>query len=137
MVIFLPTLRGSAPQRRRPAAVGALAVGLALALVGCGTRATRAPVEERSPTPRVSVAAASPAYEPAVPVPRPVPEVLKSGSYVVKPGDTLIRIGMDNGQNWKDLVRWNSLSNPNLIEVGQVLRVAPPGSDPAATTTRP
>ncbi|KAI1692642.1 peptidase family m23 domain-containing protein [Ditylenchus destructor] len=61
----------------------------------------------------------------------------KPGYYTVKPGDTLIRIAMDNGQGWRDVARWNGMDNPNLIEVGQVLRVAPPGVDPTAVTTRP
>jgi lipoprotein NlpD len=68
----------------------------------------------------------------------------KPGFYTVKPGDTLVRIGMDTGQNWRDLVRWNSLDNPDRIEVGQVLRVTPPeGAAPrpmpaqAATTAAP
>ncbi len=54
----------------------------------------------------------------------------KPGYYTVKPGDTLIRIGLDNGQNWRDVARWSGLDNPNIIEVGQVLRVVPPS--PAA-----
>jgi lipoprotein NlpD len=60
----------------------------------------------------------------------------KPGYYAVKPGDTLIRIGLENGQNWKDLVRWNNLDNPNAIEVGQVVRVVPPGTDPAAAASK-
>ena len=39
--------------------------------------------------------------------------------------DTLIRIGLESGQSWKDIARWNNLENANLIEVGQVLRVLP------------
>lgn len=50
----------------------------------------------------------------------------KPGYYTVRHGDTLIRIGLDHGQAWKDIARWNQLSNPNAIEVGQVLRVVPP-----------
>ena len=50
------------------------------------------------------------------------------GYYTVQRGDTLTRIGLENGQGWRDLVRWNNLSNPDVIEVGQVLRVAPPGA---------
>jgi len=61
----------------------------------------------------------------------------KPGYYSVKPGDTMIRIGLENGQNWRDIVRWNSLENPNLIEVGQVLRVVPPASESALAVTRP
>src|SRR5574343_1521187 len=52
----------------------------------------------------------------------------KPGYYTVQKGDTLTRIGLDHGQAWRDLARWNSLSNPDVIEVGQVLRVAPPGA---------
>jgi lipoprotein NlpD len=59
----------------------------------------------------------------------------KPGYYTVKPGDTLIRIGMDNGQSWRDIIRWNKLDNPNLIETGQVLRVAPPA--PEVAVARP
>ena len=52
----------------------------------------------------------------------------KPGYYTVKPGDTLIRVGLDHGQNWRDIARWSALDNPNVIEVGQVLRVTPPGA---------
>jgi lipoprotein NlpD len=50
----------------------------------------------------------------------------KPGYYTVKAGDTLFRIALDNGQNWRDIQAWNSLANANSIEVGQVLRVLPP-----------
>ena len=52
----------------------------------------------------------------------------KPGYYTVKPGDTLLRIAFDNGQTMKDVARWSQVENPNHIEVGQVLRVVPPGS---------
>ena len=55
----------------------------------------------------------------------------KPGYYTVKPGDTLIRVGLDHGQNWRDIARWSGLDNPNVIEVGQVLRVTPPGASVA------
>lgn len=58
------------------------------------------------------------------------------GYYTVKPGDTLIRIGLDQGQSWRDIARWNAIENINLIEVGQVLRVVPPGaSAPGSVAT--
>ncbi|MDQ1832521.1 peptidoglycan DD-metalloendopeptidase family protein [Massilia scottii] len=50
------------------------------------------------------------------------------GMYTVKRGDTLIRIALDHGQNYRDLVAWNNLANPNDIKVDQVLRVIPPES---------
>jgi lipoprotein NlpD len=110
------------------------ALVLALLLGACGSSPTnRAPVEDRGATSGPSAPVAV-----AVPVPvngdpnaaaRALPgaeNAGKPGYYTVKPGDTLIRIGLDNGQNWRDIVRWNALSNPNQIEVGQVLRVVPP-----------
>jgi lipoprotein NlpD len=46
----------------------------------------------------------------------------------VKKGDTLYRIALENGQDYKDLANWNGIPNPSSIKEGQVLRVAPPGS---------
>ena len=50
----------------------------------------------------------------------------KPGYYTVRPGDTLVRIALESGQNWRDIARWNNMDNPNVLEVGQVLRVVPP-----------
>jgi lipoprotein NlpD len=61
----------------------------------------------------------------------------KPGYYAVKPGDTLIRIGLENGQTARDIARWNDIENPNVLEVGQVLRVVPPGVDASAAAARP
>ena len=63
----------------------------------------------------------------------------KPGYYTVQKGDTLMRIGLEHGQAWRDLARWNNLSNPDVIEVGQVLRVAPPGAavENAGVVVRP
>ena len=55
------------------------------------------------------------------------------GYYRVKKGDTLLRIALDHGQSYKDLVQWNNLSNPNQIEVGDLIMIkAPAGSKAAA-----
>lgn len=51
------------------------------------------------------------------------------GYYTVKKGDTLTRIALDNGQNYRDLVTWNNLANPNDIKIDQVLRVLPPNDN--------
>jgi len=120
---------------------GALLIAMSV-VAGCSQTPNRAPIEDRSPTPRATVAAASPAQSAASAAEPAKAAVVdansgKPGFYTVKPGDTLIRIGLDNGQNWKDLMRWNNLGNPNLIEVGQVIRIVPPGVDPATATSRP
>ena len=52
----------------------------------------------------------------------------KPGYYTVKPGDTVRKVAQETGQSWRDIARWSELSNADLIEVGQVLRVVPPGA---------
>lgn len=47
-------------------------------------------------------------------------------SYTVEPGDTLSQIARRSGHSVSELVAWNELSSPDVIEVGQVLRVQPP-----------
>jgi murein DD-endopeptidase MepM/ murein hydrolase activator NlpD len=60
------------------------------------------------------------------------------GFYRVERGDTLSKIARDNRQSLQSIARWNNLSNPDAIEVGQVLRVAPPpGTVAAAATATP
>ena len=58
------------------------------------------------------------------------------GYYRVKPGDTLARIALDNGQAWRDVAQWNSAVNPNfnpnVIEVGDLILVKPPASAKAS-----
>ena len=118
-------------------------LSLALLAAGCTSPRHRAPVEERGAASRPAVAAVSPGSVPVAGAePRAVLSVPneaapKPGTYIVKPGDTLIRIGLETGQNWRDIARWSGLENPNVIEVGQALRVVPPGVEPGAAVTQP
>lgn len=50
------------------------------------------------------------------------------GFYTVKRGDTLYRIALEHGQDYRDVALWNNIVNPASIKEGQVLRVAPPGT---------
>jgi lipoprotein NlpD len=103
-------------------------VAVIVSLGGCGFSRLfrRAPVED----PGSAVVQPAPAaVEPAAPAVAPLPgyeNADKAGYYTVKPGDTLIRIGLDHGQSARDIARWSGVDNPNRIEVGQVLRVLPP-----------
>lgn len=54
------------------------------------------------------------------------------GYYRVERGDTVTKIAHQHRQSVPSIVRWNNLPNPDAIEVGQVLRVVPPGT--TATT---
>lgn len=125
--------------------------GLVLTLVAaCASPPNRAPVEDRKP-PKAgarlpgTAASAPPLADAGTPAPPPAEAVKlppgaenagKPGFYTVKPGDTLIRLSLENGQNWRDVARWNGLANADVIEVGQVLRMLPPGVDAAAVASR-
>ena len=103
-------------------------VGVVL-LAGCSTRSVSvpAPVEDRTGAKIADV--------------KPLPgaeNAGKPGYFTVRPGDTLYRIALESGQSPRDVQAWNNLTNPNLIEVGQVLRVVPPvGSAPVAAVPAP
>lgn len=117
--------------------LGCVAFVLLTGCVGFG-RSVPAPVEDRpngksKPTPSSSaqpnpLSSGSGQTSQGKPV-APTENINRLGYYTVRPGDTLIRIGLDHGQNWRDVMRWNTIENPNLIEVGQVLRVSPPTVD--------
>jgi lipoprotein NlpD len=106
-------------------------------LAACGTSINRAPVEDRAAA-RTATAPPAGAVVSDVPgkAPPGVENLGKPGYYAVKPGDTLIRIALENGQNWRDVARWNGIDNPNVLEVGQVLRVMPPGADATAVAAK-
>ncbi len=127
-------------------------VAAVLMLAGCASSSHRAPVEDRGTAARPQAggapsagpaagASAGVSPQPADAAPaKPLPgaeNAGKPGYYSVRPGDTLIRIGLESGQNWRDIARWSGLDNPNAIEVGQVLRVAPPVADGNGAVTRP
>jgi lipoprotein NlpD len=88
---------------------------IALALAGCVQR-TAAPVTDRAPPPVAKPAAPA---APAAPTAQP-------DTYVVKRGDTLYSIALDQGVDWRDLAAWNQLADPTRLQLGQVLRVRPP-----------
>lgn len=89
-----------------------------LALAACVTRAP-APVVDRRP------AVAKPVAAPAAALP---------DTYVVKRGDTLYSIALDNGVDWRELAALNQLTDPTKLSTGQILRLrAPqPAAAPAA-----
>ncbi len=151
-----PTVLPKPPQHERACTRPAWPVRLAGVIVagvlaGCASGGRQpAPVEDRGamtrnrPAPSTPVAAARPAAQSAParannqtgttqqqedaarPLALGAENAGKPGYYTVRSGDTLVRIALDAGQNWRDVARWNNLANPNAIEVGQVLRIQPP-----------
>ena len=133
---------------RRWLAVATVAAA-AIVLGACASPSHRAPVEDRQPARQAPVVVSAQPGAPAAAAPGAVDTTAakpplpgaenagKPGYYTVQKGDTLIRIGLDNGQPWRAIARWNGLENVNLIEVGQVLRVVPPVADLSGVSTRP
>ena len=95
-----------------------------LVMAGCASPSAPAPVEDRGLMARGSGNAASqPSGLPPITTDasgKPLPGIEnygKPGYYAVRPGDTIRRIASETGQTWQNIARWNSLDNPDLIEV--------------------
>ncbi|WP_150625989.1 peptidoglycan DD-metalloendopeptidase family protein [Pandoraea captiosa] len=93
-------------------------------LAACASRQVGAPVVDRT-VGGTTTDSSVPGVSAPVVDNSPVPP----GYYRVQPGDRLYRIALENGQNYRDIARWNNIQNPDQIEVGQVLRVKPPVGD--------
>ena len=96
-------------------------ITLAMLLSACGTTGVQAPVVERPHTPGTTAASEARDRDPAL--------------YTVKRGDTLLRIALEYGQNYRDLAAWTNISDVNDIKVDQVLRVLPPSGDTGGAQT--
>lgn len=59
------------------------------------------------------------------------------GFYRVERGDTVSKVARANRTSVQNIARWNNLTDPNAIEVGQVLRVAPPAGSSTASPSAP
>src|SRR6202171_3320535 len=116
-----------------PVRICASLAAVALVLAGCMTRAP-APVDERAhqifPPPPPPPPPAAVAREPEAP-PR---------LYTVKRGETLAQIALEQGLDYRELAVGNNIENPNVIRVGQVLVLSPPGqagTGPGGVVTAP
>lgn len=97
------------------------------ALAGCASRAP-APMGSPSTPVVVEAGAAAPAAAPSASA------TGREGFYIVKKGDTLRKIAQDHGRDYRQIAAWNNLTDPNKLEVGQELRIAPPEGE---AETRP
>ena len=100
-----------------------------LTLAACAGHAPVPVVERAAPPP-----AAAPAAVASVAVP-----VTGEGRvlYTVKKGDTLYSVALEHGQDYKDVASWNGIENPNRIQVGQQLRMAPPEAEAPVAVAKP
>lgn len=99
-----------------------LALSAALILAGCASQ---------QPAPIVDGAAALPgANATAVPT-----SAATGATYTVQPRDTLYQIARSNNVSVADLRRWNNITDPNQLRIGQVLSLSPAGGTASATAS--
>lgn len=92
-----------------------------IGVAGCTTRTARAPITDLSQPPADTSVVAT------------------SGTYVVKPGDTLFKIAQANNIDISRLGQLNNITDPGQLRVGQVLRLDGKTAQPDSgfTVTQP
>ena len=99
-----------------------------------------APISDaRAPT---AFAAGQPEINPALastPTPgQALPPVDAGKVHTILKGDTLLSVALANGLDYRELAAWNNIENPNLIKLGETLRLtAPGGTNDMSATTQP
>jgi lipoprotein NlpD len=131
-------MRGSPERARALRPVHAIVAGVAVLVAACaqsGAPVVDKPVSDWSARPATTAPAAEPAQRaPAAPqgaAKAPAGPVQADADwrpdvYTVKRGDTLYAIALDHGQSYRDVAAWNAIADPDVIQVGQQLRVRPP-----------
>lgn len=110
--------------------IGAVVVASALVgVAGCAT-SNPAPVVDRH-----APAAAAPALPQASP--QPGPTDARPEYHEVQKGETLFSIAFQHGIDYRELAQWNGLDDPNMLRIGQRLRLTPPEGAPVVTEIAP
>jgi lipoprotein NlpD len=107
----------------------------AVLLSACATKVPAPVADRRPPTsatsasaPTSSAASASATSSDAKPGST---DAAKNQTHTIQKGETLIAIALQYGLDYRELAMWNNIENPNIIKEGAMLRVTPPGTEPA------
>ncbi len=102
------------------------AVSIALSLAGCANEEL-APIEQKTsvPTHRHARSTAEASKPDASRHHHPIKD---RKSYRVKAGDTLYSVAWRLGVDYRQLIQWNNIKDPQHIVVGQVLLINPTGA---------
>lgn len=101
---------------------------LMVAMLACARPGSKTVIEVSATPPLHAIVATPtpPPYTPIHPTPNPVRfnmELQADGNYAVQPGDTLALIAARFSVSLESLVALNGISDPNTIEVGQLLQI--------------
>ncbi|MBI3716610.1 MAG: peptidoglycan DD-metalloendopeptidase family protein [Betaproteobacteria bacterium] len=91
-------------------------------LAGCSSNRP-APVVDSRPQPPKAVTASPKAGEPS---PGEPAKAIEGRTHVIAKGETLIAIALQYGLDYRELAAWNNIENPNVIKLGEVLRITAP-----------
>ncbi|CEN56097.1 peptidoglycan DD-metalloendopeptidase family protein [Candidatus Methylopumilus turicensis] len=94
---------------------------LTLVLIACSSTPNRAPVIDRSPEPPKPKAIQTP--KKLIQKTNLNSKDWRPESYTVKKGDTLYSIGLEFGEDYKDIAQNNNINAPYNIRVGQQLKI--------------
>lgn len=109
--------------------------GAALLVVGCASQ-SRAPIVDRGGAGQTSSGIPSTGGRSKVALPPRSDRDWRPAYHVVQKGDTLYSIALEYGFDYKEIAEWNALADPNVILIGQQLRLtAPAGWQPSVATT--
>ncbi len=108
------------------------AVAIVFLLAACATK-TPAPVTDRRPPAATVVgpsagAAPTASQQPVKPASTKEASAEEGKLHTVQKGETLYAIAFQNNIDYRELAIWNNIENLNVIKVGAVLRLTPPGS---------
>ena len=102
-------------------------LAVAAVLAGCSSSGHRAPVVERSESTQKSVVAVEPP-------PRKVAQEKdwRPKVHIVQKGETLFSIAFNYGFGYHELAELNSIKNPDVISIGQEIKLFPGSATPIA-----
>lgn len=112
----------------RSVVAAGIAAAVGAALGGCAGKVPAPVIDRARPPAQAPAPAAAQPPGAAVAAAQPQPA---AKYYTVKKGDTLHAIALDLGIDYRDLIAWNRIENPNVIYVGQLLRLTPPEDEQA------
>ena len=101
-----------------------------LMLAACGSTTVRAPVETRQAIPAQTQPTARQSAAP--PPTAPGPTAPQAAAHTVKAGETLYRIAVRNGLDYREVAGWNGVRSSYRIYPGQHLRLSSPASTASA-----
>ena len=113
------------------------AICLIVLLAGCAANRPAPVVDSRPGVPTALPIAPLPPVVAPVDVSTPSPG---DKVHVIQKGDTLISIALANGLDYRELAMWNNIENPNVIKLGESIRLTPPGvtvAGPSAVGEQP